>query len=49
MTLLMIEDEKFAEGRNVGQKEGRIEGEQNAQCLIYESLVASGYHHRRLP
>ena len=42
MKLLTIEDEKFAEGRNLGREEGRAEGEQHAQRSIYERLVSSG-------
>ncbi len=46
MMLLTIEDEKFAEGRNLGREEGReegrAEGEQRAQRSIYERLVSSG-------
>ena len=46
MMLLTIEDEKFAEGRNLGREEGiiegRAEGEQHAQRSIYERLVSSG-------
>ena len=38
MTLLTIEDEKFAEGRHLGQ----AEGEQRTQRSIYERLVADG-------
>ena len=38
MTLLTIEDEKFAEGRHIGQ----AEGEQRTQRSIYERLVSSG-------
>lgn len=42
MMLLTIEEEKFAEGRNLGHEEGRAEGEQRAQRSIYERLVSSG-------
>lgn len=46
MRLLTIEDEKFAEGRNVGREEGRAEGEQHGRTAekrtIYERLVADG-------
>ena len=42
MMLLTIEDEKFAEGRDVGRKEGIAEGEQRSQRSIYERLVADG-------
>lgn len=50
MTLLTIEDEKFAEGRilgreegrNLGREEGRAEGQQSTQRSIYERLIADG-------
>lgn len=42
MMLLTIEEEKFAEGRNLGREEGITEGEQRAQRSIYEKLVSSG-------
>lgn len=42
MKLLTIEEEKFAEGRNLGREEGITEGEQHAQRSIYEKLVSSG-------
>ena len=50
MKLLTIEDEKFAEGRNVGseegREEGRAEGEQRGRTaekrMIYERLISSG-------
>ena len=42
MTLLTIEDEKFAEGRAEGRNEGIAVGEQRAQRSIYERLVSSG-------
>ena len=54
MRLLTIEDEKFAEGRNLGREEGRNlgreegreEGEQRGRTAekrsIYERLVSSG-------
>lgn len=38
MMLLTIEDEKFAEGRNLGREEGRTEEKRS----IYERLVADG-------
>ena len=42
MKLLTIEDEKFAEGRNVGREEGRAEGRTAEKRTIYERLVADG-------
>ena len=38
MRLLTIEDEKFAEGRNLGREEGRIDEKRT----IYERLISSG-------
>ena len=46
MTLLTIEEEKFAEGRNLGREEGIVEGEQRGRTAekrsIYERLIADG-------
>ena len=46
MMLLTIEEEKFAEGRNLGREEGIVEGEQRGRTAekrtIYEKLVSSG-------
>lgn len=54
MKLLTIEDEKFAEGRNLGREEGREEGRAEGRAegqaegrtaekrMIYERLISSG-------
>lgn len=42
MTLLTIEDEKFAEGRHIGQAEGEQRGRSEEKHSIYERLVADG-------